>query len=64
MGYLTVSHVKLGAEIGDLDAKDSHSFCKQARELAILEFLPQVNTWTYTLEASVSLDNTSTNNRK
>jgi hypothetical protein len=27
MGYLTVLHVRLGAKIRDLHAKDSHSFC-------------------------------------
>ena len=26
MGYLTVLHVRLGAKIGELHAKDSHSF--------------------------------------
>ena len=26
MGYLTVLHVRLGAKIGNLHAKDSHSF--------------------------------------
>ena len=26
MGYLTVLHVRLGAKIGDLHAKDSNSF--------------------------------------
>jgi len=26
MGYLTVLHVRLGAKIRDLHAKDSHSF--------------------------------------
>ena len=26
MGYLTVLYVRLGAKIGDLHAKDSHSF--------------------------------------
>ena len=26
MGYLTGLHVRLGAKIGDLHAKDSHSF--------------------------------------
>ena len=29
MGYLTVLHVGLGAKIGDLHAKDSHSFCNK-----------------------------------
>jgi len=29
MGYLTVLHVSLGAKIGDLHAKDSHSFRKR-----------------------------------
>ena len=29
MGYLTVLHVRLGAKIGDLHAKDSNAFCKQ-----------------------------------
>jgi hypothetical protein len=29
MGYLTVLHVRLGAKIGDLHAKDSHSFRKR-----------------------------------
>jgi len=27
MGYLMVLHVRLGAKIGDLHAKDSNSFC-------------------------------------
>ena len=29
MGHLTVLHVGLGAKIGDLHAKDSHSFCNR-----------------------------------
>jgi hypothetical protein len=29
MGYLTVLHVRLGANFGDLHAKDSHLFCKR-----------------------------------
>ena len=29
MGYLTVLYVGLGAKIGDLHAKDSHSFCNK-----------------------------------
>ena len=29
MGYLTVLYVRLGAKIGDLHAKDSHSFCNK-----------------------------------
>ena len=29
MGYLTILHVRLGAKIGDLRAKDSSAFCKR-----------------------------------
>ena len=29
MGYLTALHVRLGAKIRDLHAKDSHSFCNK-----------------------------------
>jgi len=29
MGYLTVLHVRSGAKIGDLHAKDSNAFCKR-----------------------------------
>ena len=29
MGYLTVLHIRLGAKIGDLHAKDSNAFCKR-----------------------------------
>ena len=29
MGYLTVLHVRLGANFGDLHAKDSSSFCNR-----------------------------------
>ena len=29
IGYLTVLYVGLGAKIGDLHAKDSHSFCNR-----------------------------------
>jgi hypothetical protein len=34
MGYLTVLHVRLGAKIGDLHAKDSHLFCNKQISLA------------------------------
>ena len=33
MGYLTVLHVGLGAKIGDLHAKDSHSFCNKQMDI-------------------------------
>ena len=29
MGYLMVLHVRLGAKIGDLHAKDFNAFCKR-----------------------------------
>ena len=44
MGYLTVLHVSLGAKIGDLHAKDSHSFCNgQILGMQIPNFCTQPN---------------------
>ena len=49
MGYLTVLHVGLGAKIGDLHAKDSHSFCNRLiyyynRALLAVSYSPALYT--------------------
>ena len=49
MGYLTVLHVRLGAKIGNLHAKDSHSFCnKQIRYQFLIITIESINDLTST----------------
>jgi len=44
MGYLTVLHVRLGAKIGDLHAKDSNAFCKRQIVESPTKIWDQVST--------------------